>query len=157
MCNLWGMLLPSRTWTTRSPPTFKNMYVCDICIRTYHWQCLLRTNCYNANERRAVDTYDTWACPACVNLSENEKKERTFRSLKRELVKVSYNLTWEAEELQNTCESFWHSLQMYKEHITALNLPQLAPGIHLNDLQEQGLSVNQERNSFQPFEIKLWN
>jgi hypothetical protein len=46
---------------------------------------------------------------------------------------------------------------MYKEHITALNLPQLAPGIHLNDLQEQGLSVNQERNSFQPYEIKLWN
>ena len=116
MCNLWGMLLPSRTWTTRSPPTFKNMYVCDICIRTYHWQCLLRTNCYNANERRAVDTYDTWACPACVNLSENEKKERTFRSQKK---------------------SWWKSCGTLHQ-------------THTSD-------TNQERNSYQPYDIRLRN
>ena len=38
------------------------------------------------NEREAIDTNDTWACSACVNLNENEKNERTFKSLKRELV-----------------------------------------------------------------------
>ena len=56
-------------------PPFKDMYICDIFDRTYHWQCLLKTNCYNANEREAIDNNDTWACPACVSLNENEKKE----------------------------------------------------------------------------------
>jgi hypothetical protein len=52
---------------------------------------LLQTNCYNVNEREAIDTNDTWACPACVNLNEIKKKERTLKSLKRELVEVSWN------------------------------------------------------------------
>jgi ribosomal protein S21 len=39
---------------------------------------------------------------ACVNLNENEKKEQTFKSLKRELVKVSWDPEWKPEELQNT-------------------------------------------------------
>jgi len=30
-----------------SPP-IKDMYICDVCIRTYHWQCLLKTSCCNA-------------------------------------------------------------------------------------------------------------
>jgi hypothetical protein len=68
-------------------PPFKDMYICNVCNRTCHWQCLLKTNCYNANEQQAIDTNDTWACPACVSLNENKEKERTFKSLKRELVK----------------------------------------------------------------------
>jgi hypothetical protein len=32
-----------------------------------------------ASERLAIDTNDTWACPACVKLNENETKERTFK------------------------------------------------------------------------------
>ena len=35
-------------------PPFEDMYICDVCNRTYHWQCLLKTNCYNANEREAM-------------------------------------------------------------------------------------------------------
>ena len=35
-----------------SPP-FKDMYICDACNRTYHWQCLLKTSCCNATEREA--------------------------------------------------------------------------------------------------------
>jgi hypothetical protein len=42
----------------------QNKYICNDCSCTYHWQCLLETNCYNANEREAIDTKDTWACPA---------------------------------------------------------------------------------------------
>ena len=74
-------------------PPFKDIYICD-CNRTYNWQCLLKTNCYNVNEQEAIDTHDTWACPAIVNLNENEKREWTFQSLKRELVKVSWNTIW---------------------------------------------------------------
>jgi len=88
MCNLWDVLLPSRTWITGSAPFLFNSctYATSVIIstiHTYHWQCPLKLNCYNANEREAIDTNDTWACPACVNLNENEKKERTLGSLKK--------------------------------------------------------------------------
>ena len=58
-----------------SPP-FKDMYICDVCNRTYHWQCLLKTSCCNATEREAIDANDSWACPACINLNQNEKESR---------------------------------------------------------------------------------
>jgi len=87
-------------------PPFKDMYICDVCNRTYHWQCLLITSCCNATEREAIDANDSWACPACINLNQNEKDNRILYSQKREIVKVSWNPTWEPEELQNTRESF---------------------------------------------------
>jgi len=51
---------------------YKDMYICDVCNRTYHWQCLLKTSCCNATEREAIDANNSWACPACIN--QNEKK-----------------------------------------------------------------------------------
>jgi len=97
-----------------SPP-FKDMYICDICNRTYHWQCLLKTSCCNATEREAIDANHSWACPACINyLNQNEKTNRILYSKKRELLKVSWNPTWEPEELQNTCESFKQSLNKFE-------------------------------------------
>ena len=47
----------------------QDMYIYGVCNRIYRWQCLLKINCYNANEREVIDTNDTWACPACVNLN----------------------------------------------------------------------------------------
>jgi ubiquitin C-terminal hydrolase len=55
---------------------FKDMYICDNSSRTYHWQCLLKTSCCNATEREAIDANDSWACPACINLNQNEKESR---------------------------------------------------------------------------------
>ena len=54
-----------------SPP-FIDMYTCDVCNRTFHWQCLPKTSCCNATEREAIDANNSWACPACIN--QNEKK-----------------------------------------------------------------------------------
>jgi len=48
-------------------------------------------------------------------------------------MEVSWNPTWEPEELQNTFESFKQSLKKFEEQITAPNLPQPAPDEHLND------------------------
>jgi hypothetical protein len=36
---------------------------------------LLKTSCCNATEREAIDANDSWACPACINLNQNEKKD----------------------------------------------------------------------------------
>ena len=114
-----------------SPP-FRDMYICDVCNRTYHWQCLLKTSCCNNTEREAIDANDVWACPACINQNE---KNCILNSQKREIVEVLWNPTWEPEELQNTCESFKQSLNKFEEQITAPNLSQPAPDEHLNDLQ----------------------
>ena len=48
-----------------SPP-IKDMYICDVCIRTYHWQCLLKTSCCDATGREAIDANDSWACPVLI-------------------------------------------------------------------------------------------
>jgi len=56
-------------------------------------------------------------------------------------MEVSWNPTWEPEELQNTFESFKQSLKKFEEQITAPNLPQPAPDEHLNDLEKQGFSA----------------
>jgi hypothetical protein len=132
------------------------MYICDVCNRTYHWQCLLETSCCNATERETIDANDSWACPACINLNQNEK-ESCIQSQKREIVEVSWNPTWEPEELQNTCESFKQSLKKFEEHIAAPNLSQPASDEHLKDLQEQGFSAIQEDNAYQPYNVDLQN
>ena len=134
-----------------SPP-FKDMYICDICKRTYHWQCLLKTSCCNATERVAIDANDSWACPSCINLNQNESR---IHFQKREIVEVSWNPTWDPEELQNTCKSFKQSLNKFEEHIAAPNLSQPAPDEHLNDLQKQGFSAIQEGNKYQPYNVDL--
>jgi len=72
-------------------------------------------------------------------------------------VEVSWNPTWEPEELQNTCESFKQSLNKFEEHIAAPNLSQPAPDEHLNDLPKQGFSATQEGNTYQPYNVDLWN
>jgi hypothetical protein len=132
------------------------MYICDVCNRTYHWQCLLKTSCCNATEREAKDANDSWACPACINLNQYEKESRIYFQ-KREIVEVSWNSTWEPKELQNTCETFKQSLKNYEKQITAPNICQPAPNEHLNDLQKQGSSAVQEGNRYQPYTVDLRN
>jgi hypothetical protein len=44
---------------------------------------------------------------------------------------------------------------MQSELITVPDLSKPAPDVHLIDLQKQGFSANQERNSYQPYNIKL--
>ena len=113
-----------------SPP-FKEMYICDVCNRTYHWQCLFKTSCCNATEREAIDANDSWACQL-----EPKWKEKSYPLLSEiKIVEVSWNPTWEPEELQYTCESFKQSLRKFEEQITAPNSSQPAPDEHLNDLQ----------------------
>ena len=87
----------------------------------------------------------------------NEKKKRILYSQKREIVEVSWNPTWEPEELQKIWESFKQSLKNYEEQITASNLSQPAPDKHLNDLQKQGFSATQEGNTYQPYNVDLRN
>jgi len=95
-------------------------------------------------KRKAVSTF-------------KKKKIRILYSQKREIVEVSWNPTWEPEELQNTCESFKQSLNKFEEHIAAPNLSQPAPDEHQNDFRKQGFSAIQEGNKNQPYNVNLRN
>jgi len=43
------------------------LHTCALLAILERELCLLTTNCYNANEREAIDTNNAWACPACTN------------------------------------------------------------------------------------------
>jgi hypothetical protein len=53
----------------------------------------------------------------CLYQSYPKRKGKPIHFHKREIVEVSWNPTWEPEELQNTCESFKQSLNKFEEHI----------------------------------------
>jgi len=81
------MLLHLRLELLDFLPPFKGMYICDVCNCTYHWQCLLKINCSNANEKRLM-TPMTHGPAQPVLTQVKIKKEQTLKPLKRELVKV---------------------------------------------------------------------
>jgi hypothetical protein len=58
--------------------------------------------------------------PCLYQLEPKWKKNRILYSQKREIVEVSWNPTWEPEELQNSRESFKQSLKNYEEQIKSL-------------------------------------
>ena len=75
----------------------------------------------------------------CLYQSEQKwKGSKAVSTFRKEIVEVSWNPTWEPEELQNTWESFKQSLNKFEEHIAAPNVSQSAPDEHLNDLQNKG-------------------
>jgi len=50
------------------------MYICDVWNCIYHFSA---NYCY-ANERKAIDTMDTRACPACNNLDQIKKEAQNL-------------------------------------------------------------------------------
>jgi hypothetical protein len=59
---------------------------------------------------------------------QNEKKNRIIYSQKRVIVEVSWNPTWEPEELQNTCKASSRASKSLKSkslHQTYLSLHQM--------------------------------
>eukprot|EP00983_Pelagomonas_calceolata_P009062 294611-Pelagomonas_calceolata.AAC.1 len=44
-----------------SEPPYLNMYVYDVCQRTYQWKCLTKLGCYTDEQRQEVQLAETWA------------------------------------------------------------------------------------------------
>eukprot|EP00983_Pelagomonas_calceolata_P069096 1150238-Pelagomonas_calceolata.AAC.1 len=86
-------------------PPFLDMYVCDVCHRTYHWKCMIELGCHTDEQRKEIDTANTWACPACAGLSDAQKIDRE-RLAKEELWRVTWKPSWEPEELKETWPKF---------------------------------------------------
>jgi hypothetical protein len=50
-----------------------DMYQCSVRNRTYHWSCLKQLQCYKEEDRINIDAQSDWSCPACHDLSLDEK------------------------------------------------------------------------------------
>eukprot|EP00983_Pelagomonas_calceolata_P012115 388350-Pelagomonas_calceolata.AAC.1 len=61
--------------------------------------------CYSDKQRQEIETADTWACPACAILSDAQQIERK-RLTKEGLRRVTWNPSWESEDLQETWPKF---------------------------------------------------
>ncbi len=83
-------------------PPFNDMYICEVCSWTYHWVCLKNTGCYTERQREEVDEKEKWACPGCAHLNDEQKHKRCSESINKELIHVTWEPTWEPEELKDT-------------------------------------------------------
>ncbi len=66
------------------------MNICEVCNRTYHWVCLKNTGCYTERQRVIVDKNDSWACPGCDHLDNEQKQKRHSGYINKELI----HMTW---------------------------------------------------------------
>eukprot|EP00983_Pelagomonas_calceolata_P017425 546278-Pelagomonas_calceolata.AAC.1 len=80
ICNYHGGPEP-----INSEPPFFDMYVFDVCERSYHWKCMRELGCYLDDQRHEVNVAEVWACPACASLSNEDKINKAYKS-KEELL-----------------------------------------------------------------------
>eukprot|EP00983_Pelagomonas_calceolata_P015397 487859-Pelagomonas_calceolata.AAC.1 len=72
ICNYPGGYEPAN-----SEPPYLDMHICDVCQRTYNWKCKKELGCYTEGKRQEIDAADIWACPACADLSNAQRIEKT--------------------------------------------------------------------------------
>ena len=128
-----------------------DMYQCSVCNRTYDWSCLKQLQCYKEEDRINTDAQSDWSCPACHDLSLDEKEARSHE-LQHELLKVTWSPTWEPKELMHSWASFRQMLQTYEAKQIA---PPLDEG--LDNLERQGFCtsiINSRWKSTQGKEIR---
>ena len=78
---------------------FNDMPLCDTCLRTYHWACLLRRNLCTLSQRIQAEQSPTWDCPSCAVLTNAQKAERNRQAEEEEMVRVSWHPTWEPTDM----------------------------------------------------------
>ncbi|KAJ9532362.1 hypothetical protein QJQ45_010448 [Haematococcus lacustris] len=95
-----------------------DMYVCDTCQRTYHWQCLLDCKCAKPSERPGCDDNTEWECPSCAPLAPHEKEVRKAAA-DEEIVEVHWEPSAEALTMLKHHTDFCEHIEEYKTEIEA--------------------------------------
>ncbi|KAL6750712.1 hypothetical protein V8C86DRAFT_2799486 [Haematococcus lacustris] len=95
-----------------------DMYVCDTCQRTYHWQCLLDCKCAKPSERPGSDDNTEWECPSCAPLAPHEKEARRAAA-DEEIVEVHWEPSAEAFTMLNHHTDFCELMEEYKTETEA--------------------------------------
>ncbi len=129
-------------------PPFDDMYICEVCNRTHHSVCLKNTGCYTERQREEVDKNGDWACPGCAHLNDEQKQKRYSESINKELIHVSWEPTWEPEELKDTLPDLL-ILDCTQDFETRVDEPDLF--LHTQDqtldkLERQGFDMSNKAN-----------
>ncbi|KAL6753277.1 hypothetical protein V8C86DRAFT_2729316, partial [Haematococcus lacustris] len=95
-----------------------DMYVCDTCQRTYHWQCLLDCKCAKPSERPGSDDNTEWECPSCAPLAPHKKEVRRAAA-DEEIVEVHWEPSAEAFTMLNHHTDFCEHMEEYKTETEA--------------------------------------
>eukprot|EP00983_Pelagomonas_calceolata_P012775 408589-Pelagomonas_calceolata.AAC.1 len=104
-----------------SEPPYPDMYICDVCHRTYHWSCMKEIGCYTDAQRQIflqkqeIDNNNYWACPACAPLSEDEKLIRA-NSFSNEVARIDWEPSWEPEDIKEAWPNFHQCIIKFEAH-----------------------------------------
>jgi hypothetical protein len=90
-----------------------DMYQSSVCNRTYHRSCRKQLQYYKEEDRSNIDAQSDWSCPACHDLSLDEKEARSHAS-QHESLKVTWSPTWDPKELLHSWASFRQIIQIHE-------------------------------------------
>jgi len=121
-----------------SEPPDPDMYICDVCHRTYHWSCMKEIGCYSDAQRQDIDNSNYWACPACKPLSKDEKLKRESNSFSNELIRVDWEPSWEPEDIRGAWPDFHECILQFEACKDEPDLSTPAANSELDNLERQG-------------------
>ncbi len=122
------------------------MYICEVCNRTYHWVCLKNTGCCTERQREEVDKNDNLACPDCAHLHDEQRQKRYSESINKELINVTWEPTWEPEELKDILPNLLECIQ--ETWIDEPNLFLPTADQTLDNLERQGFDMSNKANTW---------
>eukprot|EP00983_Pelagomonas_calceolata_P025545 802951-Pelagomonas_calceolata.AAC.1 len=76
ICNYPGGYEP-----INSEPPYLDMYICDVCQQTDHWNRVKELGCYTEGHRKEIGSADTGACPACAGLNSAHKTDTVWETM----------------------------------------------------------------------------
>eukprot|EP00983_Pelagomonas_calceolata_P027870 874561-Pelagomonas_calceolata.AAC.1 len=142
ICNYPGGLEP-----INSGPPYLDMYVCDVCQHTYDWKCMTKLGCYTDEHRQEVQITETWACPACASLNNEDKLDRKTNS-REELLKASWIPSWEPEEAKTIWPIFHQRMQIFEAQQSKPHFLLPTADLALSNLEIQGFNKLDASNTW---------
>eukprot|EP00983_Pelagomonas_calceolata_P006587 216552-Pelagomonas_calceolata.AAC.1 len=118
-------------------PPYPDMYICDVCQRTYRWKCMKELGCYTDGQGQGIDAADTWTCPTCAGLNNTQKIERECQS-REELIRVTWMPSWEPEETNENWPEFQQRLLEFEIRRSKPDLSRPTADSALSNLESQG-------------------
>ncbi len=106
----------------------------------------MNTSCYTERQREEVDKNDNWACPGCAHLNDEQKQKRNSKSINTELIHVTWEPTWEPEELKDMLPNLLECIQDFKTRIDEPYLLLPAADQTLDNLERHGFDMSIKAN-----------
>jgi len=122
------------------------MHICEVCSQTYHSVCLKNTGCYTDRQREEVDKNDDWGSPGCAHLNDVQKQKTYSELIHQEPIHVTWEPTWEPEELQNMLPNLLECIQDFETRVDEPDLFLPIADQASDNLERQGIDMSNKTN-----------